>query len=405
MSAHVLENILILPSGFKESLTATQVAQAIKIGISKALPQASIRAIPIPDGGEHTAFILAQQTYGRIINKTVTGPLGQPIDAHFAMLGGAFSNIAVIEVAAAAGLKLIPFDKRNPMQTTSYGVGELIIAAINEGARKIILGCGDSGISDGGMGALQALGVKITDHSQRDIPYGGEYLNQVNQIDYSGLVPQLHDYQINLILALNPFNILCGPKGVAPVFAPQKGASAQQVKQLSEGFEHWAEQLKMNHRNAISHFDFAYGMGTGASGGLGAGLAAIGAQLCPRFDVLLGKDLLGYDLDQEIKRADLIITAEGAIDCQTLKGKVPAEVAARAAQFNKPVIALAGTLAHDAECVYDIGIHAISSIMSSPMSLQQAIEQSEELVIQASERLMKSVILGMKIAERRKMAV
>ncbi|MDM1268734.1 glycerate kinase family protein [Acinetobacter indicus] len=405
MCAESLENILILPSGFKESLTATQVAQAIKIGISKALPHASIRAIPIPDGGEHTAHILAHHTNGKIISKTVTGPLGQPIHAHFAMLGGSYAHVAVIEVAAAAGLKLIPFDQRNPMQTTSYGVGELIMCAINEGATKIILGCGDSGISDGGIGALQALGVKVTDHLHREIPYGGQYLQNVNQIDYSGLVAQLRYHQIDIILALNPFNILCGPQGVAPVFAPQKGASEQQVQQLSEGFEHWALSLKNNHINPISNFDFAYGMGTGASGGLGAGLAAIGAKLCPRFDVLLGKDLVGYDLDHEIRRADLIITAEGAIDCQTLRGKVPAEIAARAAKFNKPVIALAGTLAHDAECVYDIGIHAISSIMSSPMSLQEAIENSETLVIQASERLMKSVILGLKIAQVQKLAV
>ncbi|WP_298145076.1 glycerate kinase [uncultured Acinetobacter sp.] len=400
MHTNVLKNILILPSGFKESLSATQVAEAIKIGVANALPTAMIKAIPIADGGEDTAHILAQQTQGKIIHTSITGPLGQPIASYFAMLGGRHQHIAVIEMAAAAGLKLIPLQQRNPMLTTSFGVGELIKAALAQGATKIIIGCGDSGVSDGGMGALQALGVHITDHAQREIHWGGQALQEVVKLDYSGLIPQLRQQQVHITLALNPFNILCGPQGVAPVFAPQKGASVAQVQQLSAGFEHWAKQLKKNHLNPIQNFDFAYACGTGASGGLGAGLAAIGASLCPRFEVFLSQDLLGHDLDAQIQHADLVITAEGAIDCQTLRGKVPAEIARRAAKYDTPVIALAGTLGHDAHDVYDIGIAAISSIVPRPMSLEDAITQSETLVIQATERLIKSVLLGMKIAQQ-----
>lgn len=405
MYAHCLKNILILPSGFKESLSATQVAQAIKTGVANSLPHASIKAIPIPDGGEDTAHILAEQTQGRIIQTTVTGPLGQPIPSHFAMLGGAYQHVAVIEMAAAAGLKLIPFDQRNPMLTTSFGVGELIKAALAEGAKKIIVGCGDSGVSDGGIGALQALGVNITDQANQNVQLGGQALQDVAQIDYAGLLPQLCQQKVELKLALNPFNILCGPRGVAPVFGPQKGASPEQVEQLSKGLENWAKHLKNHHLNPIKNFDFSYASGTGASGGLGAGLAAIGAKLCPRFDVFLGEELLGYDLDAHIERADLIITAEGALDCQTLRGKVPAEIASRAAKYHKPVLALAGTLGQDANCVYDIGIDAMSSILPRPMSLEDAILQSETLVIQATERLIKSVLLGMKIAYKQQLVV
>lgn len=402
MYANSLKNILILPSGFKESLSATQVAEAIKIGVAKSLPAAMITAIPIADGGEDTAHILAQQTQGKIIPKTITGPLGQPISSYFAMLGQPYQHVAVIEMAAAAGLKLIPLEQRNPMLTTSFGVGELIKAALAEGATQIIVGCGDSGISDGGMGALQALGVNITDQASQTVQLGGQALQQVVQIDYSNLVAPLREHKVEIKLALNPFNILCGPQGVAPVFGPQKGASPDQVQQLSQGLEHWAKQLKKNHLNPIQNFDFAYASGTGASGGLGAGLAAIGANLCPRFEVFLSQDLLGHDLDAQIQHADLVITAEGAIDCQTLRGKVPAEVARRAAKYDKPVIALAGTLGNEAHCVYDIGIDAISSIVPRPMSLEHAITQSETLIIQAAERLIKSVLLGMKIAQQQR---
>lgn len=400
MYCSLLKNILILPSGFKESLSATQVAEAIKTGVLTALPQANVNAIPIPDGGEDTAHILAKQTQGKVITTTVIGPLGQPIASYFSMLGGQCTNVAVIEVAAAAGLKLIPIEQRNPMFTTSYGVGELIKAALKQGATRIILGCGDSGISDGGMGALQALGVKILDDTSKEVGFGGQYLEKVAKLDYSGLIPALHDQQIEICLALNPFNILCGPHGVAPVFAPQKGASIEQVKQLAQGFDHWARQLAMTHINPIKNFDFAYASGSGASGGLGAGLAAIGAQLCPRFDVLLNEGLLGHHIDDEIKKADLIITAEGSIDLQTPQGKVPAEIAHRAAKYNKPVVALAGKLGSGASCVYEIGIDAMSSIISVPMALENAIEQAEPLLIEASERLIKSVLLGMKIASQ-----
>lgn len=397
MYAHCLKNILILPSGFKESLSATQVANAIQIGVANSLPAASIKAIPIPDGGEDTAHILAQHTQGRIVPTSITGPVGQPISSYFAMLGGNYAHVAVIEMAAAAGLKLIPLRQRNPMLTTSFGVGELIKAALEEGAKQIIVGCGDSGISDGGLGALQALGVKITDHTDREVNFGGQSLKDVAAVDYSSLLPALREKKIDIKLALNPFNILCGAQGVAHVFGPQKGASPEQVQQLSQGLEHWANQLKKNHLNLIQNFDFAYAHGTGA---LGAGLAAIGAHLCPRFEVFLGQDLLGYDLDAHIERADLIITAEGALDCQTLRGKVPAEIARRAAKYHKPVVALAGTLGNDADCVYEIGIDAISSILPRPMSLEHAIAQSETLVIQATERLIKSIVLGMKIAQQ-----
>lgn len=394
------QNILIAPAGFKESLDASVVARAIAAGVRRAIPGAHVKALPIPDGGEGTAAMLAESTGGRLIHRTVTGPVGQPVASHYALLGGNAQGVAVVEMAAAAGLRLVPREQRDPTLTTTYGVGELIAAALEEDIHTILIGCGDSGTSDGGLGALQALGVRITDAQGRPVGQGGRYLADVADIDLRGLHPALREGRVKLVMALNPHNVLTGERGVARVFGPQKGASPGQVETLARGFEHWAALLARHCLPAARGTDFAGGPGTGASGGLGAGLAAVGARLESRFAALLDSGLAGFDLNQLLAGADLVITAEGALDFQTPHGKVPAEIAIRAGRLGVPVVALAGTLGQGAQDVYDIGIDAIASIVPIPMSLDKAISEGERLLVEASERMMRTLVLGASIAAR-----
>lgn len=400
--AHALpQRILVAPSGFKESLDAAAVAAAIGAGVRRALPGATVKAVPIADGGEGTAETLASATGGHLVPIRVTGPVGKQVDSHYAMLGGEASGTAVVEMAAAAGLRLVPRDQRDPGTTTSYGVGELIRAAIDSGATKILVGCGDSGTSDGGMGALQALGARILDAQGREVPAGGNHLGRIDRLDLEGLHPAVAEGKIQITMALNQHNVLTGARGVARVFGPQKGATPAQVEEMSAGFERWASVLRRDALEVARSTDFATGPGTGASGGLGAGLAAIGAILMPRFEAIVDSGLAGIDLDSMLRGADLVITAEGAIDFQTPKGKVPAEVARRASLHGVPVVALAGTLGRGCRDVHDIGIDAIASIMPIPMTLQEAVDDGERLLIEAAERFMRTIILGASMAVAR----
>ncbi|MEV0777104.1 glycerate kinase [Streptomyces sp. NPDC050433] len=387
--------IVIAPSGFKESLSAAQVAASIAEGVLRVIPDADIDLIPLVDGGEGTAEALALAGGGRLVPCTATGPVGLPVPTHFALLGEADPAsgpvTAVVEMAAVAGLSLVPADRRDPGATTTYGVGELIRAALDHGARRVLVGCGDSGTSDGGAGALQALGARLTDHHGRELPPGGAALAELDRIDTSGLDRRLAGTE--LLVACNPFNVLCGPHGVARVFGPQKGASPADVEVLSAALERWAAILT---RDLPPLIDLRTAPGTGASGGLGAGLAALGARLMPRFEVLLDR----LDLDARLARADLVITAEGALDHQTVRGKIPAEVASRAHAAGVPVFVLAGTIGPGAHMVRAIGVDAYSAILPAPMSLPEAIEGSREILADATERSLRIVELGTRLAVR-----
>ncbi|MDF9717310.1 glycerate kinase [Nocardioides sp. ChNu-99] len=380
--------VLIAPSGFKESLSAEQVADAIAAGVRRALPGVVVDRVPVVDGGEGSARTLAGATGGRLVTRTVTGPVGEPVTATLALLGGEARGTAVVEMAQAAGLRLVPAGLRDPGATTTRGVGELIRAALDEGARRILVGCGDSGTCDGGAGALQALGARVRDGRGAEVGPGGSALADVASLDLSGLDPRLAD--VDLLVACNPHNVLTGPRGVARVFGPQKGATPEQVELLAGALDRWAGVLRRDGVQAAG-VDLATGPCTGASGGLGAGLAAgLGARLMPRFDVMLDH----VDLDDLISRADLVITAEGAVDEQTPHGKVPAEVARRAKAQGKPVFALAGTIGRRAHHVHDIGIDAVASILPLPLSLEESIARCPELLTEAAERAMRLVLIG-----------
>lgn len=390
--------ILVAPSGFKESLDAVEVAEAIAAGVRRALPGVHVSTLPIPDGGEGTVTILASTTGGTLHETVVTGPVGRPVAASWVMLGGGGPRTAVIEMAAAAGLSLVPHALRDPGLTTTRGVGELIAAALDAGAEKIVVGCGDSGTCDGGAGALAALGARILDDDEV-VPDGGRHLNRVSSLDLSRMHPRLAEVPVEL--ACNATNVMCGKHGVARVFGPQKGATPAQVDQLERGLERWAEVLRRDGVGAPGRLDLRVGAGTGASGGLGAGLAGgLGALLRSRFEALLTPGLLGSDLNAEIAAADLVITAEGAIDFQTPRGKVPAEVARRAGLAGVPVMAIAGSLGKGAPDVHDIGIGAVTSILAVPMPLADAVAQGRRLLVEATERSMRMLLLGAAVSRR-----
>ncbi|WTP57017.1 glycerate kinase [Streptomyces phaeochromogenes] len=389
----MLTRFAVAPSGFKESLSAQAAADAIAAGVRRVVPDAEVDLIPLVDGGEGTARALASATAGRLVALPATGPLGEPVGTHFALLGtgsgtGTGSGIgsadtAVVEMAAVAGLSLVPHGLRDPGATTTYGVGELIRAALDTGVRRILVGCGDSGTSDGGAGALQALGARLLDQDGFELPQGGRELIRLHHIDPKGLDPRLAHTE--LLVACNPYNVLCGERGVARVFGPQKGATPAQVEELSAGLDNWAYVLT---RDLPVTCDLYGGPGTGASGGLGAGLAALGARLLPRFEVLLDH----LDLDARLARADLVLTAEGALDHQTPRGKVPAEVARRAKLNGRPVLALAGTLGEGAHTVP--GVDAFTGILPAPMALAEALVRASELLTDATERALRMILLG-----------
>ncbi|BDZ56671.1 glycerate kinase [Barrientosiimonas endolithica] len=395
MTVRVPHRVVIAPSGFKESLDAEQVADAIAAGVRRALPGAVVFTAPVVDGGEGSARTLASATGGRVVDRRVTGPVGEPVESHFAMLGRTPVATALVEMAAAAGLRHVPVDRRDPTRTTTYGVGELILAALDEGARRIVVGCGDSGTSDGGAGALVALGARVLDRDGRPIDTpGGAALADAASLDLSGLDPRLAE--VEMVVGCNLTNVLCGPRGVARVFGPQKGATEQQVEQLSAALDTWAGVLEAAaSERGVGGLDVRHGAGTGASGGLGAALAVgCGAELRSRFEVFLHDDLGAPEIDAAIAQADLVITAEGAVDYQTPRGKVPAEVARRAKLHGKPVMALAGSIGTGAADVHDIGIDAVVGIIPIPMELAQAVEQASDLVAQATERALRLVVLG-----------
>jgi glycerate 2-kinase len=387
-------SILIAPSGFKESLDVTTVANAIAKGISKVNPEAKILMAPMVDGGEGFTQGIINATKGNIHNKVVTGPVGEPVDAFFGMMGGDDHDTAVIEMAAAAGLRLVPRDRRDPTTTTSYGVGELMLAALDHGAKRILIGCGDSGINDGGVGMAQALGARFLDRDGKELPHGGGALVFLDRIDASGIDKRIHETRIDV--AVNWHNVLLGPKGVARVFGPQKGATPEQVEMLEQGLENLAACMKRD-----LGVDIGMANGSGASGGLGAGLAGFaGAHLHPRFNIVMQY----LDFDRLLESADMVFTAEGSLDFQSPFGKVPCEVARRAKVRNLPVIALAGTIGKGAADTFQHGIDAFASIIKRPCSLENAIAEGEELLRHAAEDAMRMVLIGERLAAMRLVA-
>lgn len=382
-------NILIAPSGFKESLDAEQVADCIATGITRVLTDVNIRKAPLVDGGEGFTKTLVAATGGTLHHLEVTGPVGQKVQSHFGFLGGTTKKTAVLEMAAAAGLRLVPSDMRNPMITTTYGVGELIKAALDAGAERILVGCGDSGTNDGGAGMAQALGVQLLDENGNELGLGCSELTKLKRIDLSGRDSRLNQVQIDV--ACNWHNLLCGDKGVARVFGPQKGASPATVEAMASALEHYAAVIKTD-----LDIDVREMPGSGASGGLGTGLhVLIGAKLHSRYDIVMQY----LELDNLIPAADLVITAEGCIDFQTPRGKIPSEVAKRAKGYGLPVIVLVGTVGEGAEINFQQGIDYFNSILTHPCQLSEALSQTSTLLTNAAEQVGRLLLIGRQIGK------
>lgn len=356
--------VVIAPDSYKESLTAMEVATAIENGFKEIMPNAEYIKLPMADGGEGTVQSLVDATGGDIVTVEVMGPLGQPVTGFYGLLGD--GSTAVIEMAAASGLHLVEPSERNPMLTTTYGTGELIKAALDKGVDHIIIGIGGSSTNDGGVGMAQALGAKLVDDQGADLSFGGGALANLASIDLSGLDPRLADVQLEV--ACDVDNPLCGPKGASHIFGPQKGATPEMVVQLDANLAHYAKVIRQT--NGKDVIDQA---GAGAAGGLGAALLGLfDATLRPGINIVMD----AVNLTEVIKDADLVITGEGRIDSQTIHGKTPIGVARTAKLYDLPVIGIAGSIAQDCRVVHDHGLDAVYSVVLGATDLPTALKEA-----------------------------
>ena len=349
--------IVIAPDSFKGSLTAVEVSDAIEQGVREIFPEAEIVKIPMADGGDGTAQCLVNATGGKIFKEKVTGPLGDEVLASYGILGD--KKTAVIEMAEASGLTLVPEGKRNPLITTTYGTGQLIKSALDQGCRKMIIGIGGSATNDGGAGMVQALGVKLLDKNGEEIGFGGGELKKVFRIDTEYLDNHLSETEV--LIASDVNNPLCGPKGAARIYGPQKGATPEIIEKLDKSLAHFAEIIKRDLNKDIKDIP-----GAGAAGGLGAGLIAfLDAELKQGIEIVIEI----VKLEQAIKEADLVITGEGKIDKQTIYGKAPIGVAKIAKKYNIPVIAIAAIIGDDADIVHQHGIDNLIKVSEPPINI------------------------------------
>ncbi|VVN26816.1 Glycerate 2-kinase [Pseudomonas fluorescens] len=360
--------VVIAPDSFKDSLSAQGVADAIALGLAEVWPDAQLIKCPMADGGEGTVESVLAACDGELRRTEVRGPLGATVNAAWGWLP--HNHTAIIEMAEASGLQLVPLARRDACISSTFGTGELIRAALDAGAQRVILAIGGSATNDGGAGAMQALGVKLLDAQEQTLAPGGLALAQLARIDLSDLDPRLAEVRFDIAADVN--NPLCGPHGASTIFGPQKGATPEQVQQLDHALGHFAE-----HCAQALNKDVRDEPGSGAAGGLGfAAKAFLGAQFQAGVEVVA--ELVG--LADAVKNADLVITGEGRFDAQTLRGKTPFGVARIAKQHGVPVIVIAGTLGDDYQAMYKYGVDAAFALPSGPMSLVQACAQAPRLL-------------------------
>ncbi len=361
--------IIVCPDSFKGSLSSMEVADAIERGIRSITgADARIHKIPLADGGEGTVDALVGAKDGRVCTARVMDPLGREIEAFYGILDA--SVVAVIEMSSASGLCLLSDNERDPLITSTYGTGQLIEAALKAGALKIVIGIGGSATNDGGAGAMTALGARFLDANGRELPPGGAALIDLDRIDMSGF--RFPVGRVEVEVACDVTNPLCGPMGASAVYGPQKGASSEMVEQLDAALARYAEVIKRDLGEDIADMP-----GAGAAGGLGAGLAAfLGAKLKSGIDMVL--DVAGFD--EALTSADLVITGEGRIDEQTAYGKTIGGVLKRASAAGVPVVAIAGSISGDLTALHDAGLTAAYSITSESVSVEYAMSHASELI-------------------------
>ena len=373
--------IVIAPDSFKDSLSAEKVADAIAAGLADALPHAHLVTCPMADGGEGTVEAIVAAGNGQLRRNHVQGPLGEPVEAHWGWLPD--SHTAIIEMAEASGLQRVPVAQRDARISSTFGTGELIRAALDAGAQRIILAIGGSATNDAGAGALQALGLGLFDAEQELLAPGGLALSRLARIELSGLDPRLADVRFEIAADVN--NPLCGEHGASAIFGPQKGATPEHVHLLDQALGHFAD-----HCAAVLPKDVRDEPGSGAAGGLGfAAKAFFGAQF--RAGVEVVAELVG--LAEAVKGADLVITGEGRFDAQTLRGKTPFGVARIAQAQGVPVVVLAGTLGEGYQTLYEHGINAAFAVTSGPMTLEHACANAAQLLTDRARDIARLMVI------------
>jgi len=378
--------IIVAPDSFKGSVSAIGVAAAIERGIHAVFPEAKVQKVPIADGGEGTVEALVSATGGRLIHTEVPGPLGETVNACWGVLGD--GETAVIEMAAASGLPLVPRELRDPRVTSTAGTGMLMKAALDAGLRKLVIGIGGSATNDGGSGMARALGVRFLDAQGESLPEGGAALARLDRIDLTGLDPRLA--QASILVACDVDNPLCGVRGASAIYGPQKGATPEAVQELDAALGNLAKVASAATDRKVAELP-----GAGAAGGLGAGLLwYTPARLRPGVEIVL--EATGFEA--MVQGADLVITGEGRTDAQTAMGKAPVGVAAVAKRHGVPVLCLSGGLGEGAEDVLALGIDALMSIVPGPMTLETCMTQGAELLESAAARACRLLKCGAALA-------
>lgn len=376
--------ILIAPQSFKGSLSARAVADAMACGIRRVMSNTELVLLPMADGGEGTVDALVSATDGTLHRNEVTGPLGNRVTAVWGILGDRIT--AVIEMAAASGLTLVPPDRLDPMVATTYGTGELILAALDADCRRLIIGIGGSATNDGGAGMAQALGASMLDEKGDNIPPGGAALARLKKIDITGLDARLAECKV--MVASDVTNPLYGEQGASRVYGPQKGATESMCQQLDKALENYATVIKRDLGIEIAGIP-----GAGAAGGLGAGLIAfLGAKLRPGIDIVCE----ATGISQHLKEADLVFTGEGRIDAQIMFGKTITGIARRAKAFGVPVIAIGGEVTISNKELAQEGIHAAISIAPGPINLDESLTNASELITEATERALRLILVELR---------
>lgn len=378
--------IAIAPNSFRGSLSAFEAATCIERGLHQSLLTCETILMPLADGGNGTLDVWLKARGGQTVNCEVMGPLGQPVMAEFGLLG----DTALVEMARASGVELLTPEQRNPLNTTTYGTGQLIKNAIEHGAKTILVAVGGSATVDGGIGCLEALGAKLLDASGRWIqpPYGSGALSQLDTIDLSPVHQLLHGINIQVLCDVD--NPLVGERGAAPVFGPQKGATPAIVEELAANLAHFAKIVQRD-----VGIDIANVPGAGAAGGLSGGLMAAGATLVSGVEALIQD----CRYDKRLAQGDigLVITGEGKLDEQTKGGKAPVGIAQEAAKYNIPVVAFAGAVTTSISELQQWGIQAAWSIVRQPATLETALQNAPEWLTEAAINLGNALYLGTKI--------
>jgi glycerate kinase len=366
-------NIVVAPDSFKGSLSSLEAGSIIQKAFLTILPHASIEVVPMADGGEGTLDTLLFATKGKSFQMVVTGPLGYLVSSEYGVLGD--EETVMIEMAKISGLPMVPMEKRNPLHTTTYGIGEVIKEAINKGYRSFMIGLGGSATNDGGLGMLQALGVTFLDQNGRKVQPFGEFVGKVVSVDFSTMDPRVQECTFQI--ASDVENPLCGPNGASAVFGPQKGADRAMVVELDDALAKYAGLIEDHLHKRLQNVE-----GAGAAGGLGFAFLALNGQ------IISGAKLVAdaARLQEKVASADLVITGEGQSDFQTLFGKVPGYIGKLAARSNVKAILISGGLGKGYEDLYQYFI-SCDSIATGPMSLKECMENAEELLFKKAINL------------------